>query len=408
MIKAEMKRLVKSRQFRIVFLISVVISMLLAYLVISFSVYPNFSDASSKRKDYRGISAVQFIKKNAESVEGEINSEFLANSFSQYREEYAKYDLEFPMEIYYRIIKPINPFLDMVWMSIYNPQKTIESIKPNEASNYYIFRKQSQKRIAEDNFINNNNAYSVISKIDEKINEPYIYQYGIGDTNATEYLSFCVFILAILCTFVSAPAFSMSYFTGEDEIVRCTKYGKKQLPTSRIVAIYLLITILYFLTTGIFLMATIFVYGMDCSPIQICKGALLVAPITENQFLMLVELSGYLSVLAMCSFALFISSRKKNPVVSLAVSMCALLIPTIMAFVGKGGNIETIIRILLPSGGIGFGVGMFYDVTTAWVGKFVTLFRKVLYVPNLRIIVDLCWIILFSGLTTMSYRKNVK
>lgn len=407
MIRIEFKRLVLSKSNRCILALSIFITLLLCWLVVSFSYYPNTNIKSSSNGDLRGIKAVTRLKKEAGEFEGEINKDFLCMCFDKYHNFIDSYGTDYPIDSYYREIKPINVFLEMVWFSQFDnngAQKQLEDITLSEAKNFYSNRQKAQGSITG----NKTAVNKLVKKIDQNNNKPFFYKYGLGDSNTTEYLSFLLFFIAVFSVIIASPVFSTAYYSGEDEIVRCTMHGKKKLAKTRILAVFIFITILYVMTTFIFLCITVRIYGVDNSSIQISKGALLCAPLTEIQLLALVEVSGYLSVLSICSFSLFVSSKSENPTITLAISMCVLLLPTIIAFVGKPDNLFNWIRVCLPSGGVGFGSNVFYEVTSNFVGNFYKVSKYALFGPNVRVLIDMIWVVLTFNLAKKSYLNHTK
>ena len=85
-------------------------------------------------------------------------------------------------------------------------------------------------------------AVSQAKTLYEQIDRPFYYESGIS-SNAVDYTVLIVFLLVILGTILAAPAFSGDYQTQAEQIIKCTKYGRRKLAVNRMLAALLIVTV---------------------------------------------------------------------------------------------------------------------------------------------------------------------
>lgn len=408
MLKLELKRILKTRLTWWISAIAFAVCILLAVLVISFTRYTDADMLSNNSGAgyVRGLDAIEAHQQRYALIEGEVSPIRIGKAYEVYRQVINEYGDDYPPDVYYEKIAPFKGILSTTRQVFYEPSglsKDIQNISPDEASTFYSQRKKYIHTMLSSKYSEHPEVADYALSLDESVNEPFKYYYGVGDSDAAEYMTICTLILAIICVMIAAPTFSAEYASGSDDILRCTKKGKSRLALTKVCAALIISTGLYILCAGVFISITVSSFGLDSSSVQFNKSTMIFASLTENSFLLLIFISGLLAILAICSLSLFLSSNLNSPMLSLALSIGIVLLPTIINIAGSGSNIENWIRLCLPSGGVGFGTNMFYELISGnflWAGKFV------IWSPRMMLAVAIVELPLLSGFSIISYNKH--
>ena len=78
----------------------------------------------------------------------------------------------------------------------------------------------------------------------DKVKMPFIY-YPYISTNAIEYTGLCVLVLVLIGMILMVPQFSSDRQTQAEQIIKCTKYGKRRLAAVRILTGVTVVTVMY-------------------------------------------------------------------------------------------------------------------------------------------------------------------
>ena len=241
-------------------------------------------------------------------------------------------------------------------------------------------------------------------KLDENTAEPFYYEFGFGtgsDTAST--LPVSLFAVAIVCSIICAPVFASDYSTGADDIQRCARYGCRRLGKAKLLAAMTLSTVLYIVCAAVFVALTLAVYGDDKTSAQLALDALVLIDIDMNGVLVLTLVAGFLSVLAMTAFTLYLSARMRSSVAVLAIALAVAMAPTFLVILLREGALGDWLRLLLPSGGLGLGTGMIVDIQ---VGKFLTLGPVAVWTPFAALAVPALEAPVFTLLARRAYVRH--
>ena len=85
----------------------------------------------------------------------------------------------------------------------------------------------------------------------------------LTSSDSMDYQTIYIFLLAILCAVIVAPIFSTEYQTGADDIIRCTKNGRKKLAVVKIVSACLITGILYLVCGVVWIVVTNSLFGWE-------------------------------------------------------------------------------------------------------------------------------------------------
>lgn len=167
----------------------------------------------------------------------------------------------------------------------------------------------------------------------EKVENPYYFDYYTG------WLEFCTgfsktaaIILGVVIVIMLSSVFSQEYSSKTDNLVLTAKYGKNKLITAKILSAFTFTTVLYlfFAVLNSILYAVVYgLRGYNCN-IQI-NGLYYESPysMTFLQFYIIVLCLGFVGLLFMTGITLLISSRGKNPFISVVTAAAILYIPAV-------------------------------------------------------------------------------
>ena len=334
MMALELKRVAKTRSTWMLSVGALLLSVIMALLVISFARHYYLRENGMEAR-LTGREAIQENQEMLRPIEGSLTPEKIQAAFETYHEVYEAYGAnmaDVPDDIYYQKIYPINFILDGV-REVYVDQSTgipvpLDEISPEEAANFY---EQRTERLGDYLSKKYKDAPDVARKAlvtNEKVKAPFYYVYGLGDSDTTEYLTMCIFLLVMICAVIAAPIFSADYQSGADDILRCTKHGRRRLAVVKLLSSILLTTAIFAVCVTTFILVSYAAFGWDSlkTTLQLVFSAISFVPLTVGEANMLVVFSGLLTFLATVCFTLFLSSKFKNPLTTLglAIGGCCL------------------------------------------------------------------------------------
>ena len=409
MYKLEMKRLLRTRSTWILMAAALLVT-LIFWCINVFGAYYYSNDG----KSYHGLDAMEMRRIVAESAEGEWTPERLRDVFTQVAEENANYGAAADgtaNDNYEAVTGSGNntpsstadytlTFMRSL-LQVCDVQYSNE-ITPEMAEQYYTLRKAYIEEVMTLNY--GPAAAEAALKLDENTAEPFYYEFGFGtgsDTAST--LPVSLFAVAIVCSIICAPVFASDYSTGADDIQRCTRYGCKRLGKSKLLAAMTLSTALYIICAAVFVALTLAVYGDDKTSAQLALDALVLIDIDMNGVLVLTLVAGFLSVLAMTAFTLYLSARMRSSVAVLAIALAVAMAPTFLVILLREGALGDWLRLLLPSGGLGLGTGMFVDIQ---IGEFLTIGSLAVWTPFAALAVPALEAPVFTLLARRAYVRH--
>ncbi|WP_294183531.1 ABC transporter permease subunit [uncultured Clostridium sp.] len=402
-LRLELKRVLKTRSTWILLLAAILISGIMAYFPISF-VHYSYVDKNGESVTASGIKAVRIMKKN--TVQGDITQDKIQKSVKNYQEiskQYGSiYEDSIPQDILDKKILPFRHIIDRLESVYADPQtKTpadLSKISPGEAAeNFYKkYTWQIKSRVTQPS------AQKQALALYEKVNKPFKFIYGFGSSAAADYLIILIFLLVFLCTFITAPVFSAEYQTGADNILRCTKYGRKKLAVSKIISAVLICSVTFAVCISIFLFIENSAFGWESLKTSIQSVTAICLPsIDVGQFEVITAAAGMLTLLATVSFTLFLSARCRNTVNSMIIAVVFCLMPLILSSI-SGSNVVNWIRMILPSGGAGIGNSFGVNLVEL---NFLRMGSYSFWSPYVMIISSAAAVPLFLILAALSYCK---
>ncbi len=409
MYKLEMKRLLRTRSTWILMAAALLVTLVLCCVNIFGAYYYSYDG-----KSYHALDATEMREIVTESAEGEWTSERIRDVFEQIDEVSANrrgIAVEGETNDNYEIVTggnnsgaaSIAGYTNTFLRSI--PQVFdvyMDEIRPDMAAQYYTQRKAYIEEVMTLNY--GPAAAEAALRLDENTTEPFYYEFGFGTgSDIASTLPVSLFAIAVVCSIICAPVFASDYSTGADDIQRCARYGCKRLGRAKLLAAMTLSAVLYIICTAVFVALTLAVYGDDKTSAQLALDALVLIDIDMNGVLLLTLVAGFLSVLAMTAFTLWLSARMRSSVAVLAVALAVAMTPTFLVILLRESALGDWLRLILPSGGLGLGTGMFVDIQ---IGEFLTVGSLAIWTPFVMLAAPVIETPVFALLARRAYTRH--
>lgn len=403
----EVKRIIKSRRTLILLAVALLMSVVMAYLPISFESI-NQPGENGTVIELDGMPAIQFKRDYYSQAAGEITPERLADALRTYQSYVLEYGTlnDVPLDIYIENIMAIRPMIRGL-SEAFADSKTgigvdLMDINPDEVELHFYERCASH---LEDIMNFEQNKYPTAGQyaIAEyaKVNQPFQLYYGIS-RDAFDYITLYILLLSILCIAIAAPIFANEYQTGSDSILRCTKNGRMKLAVIRILAACCIFIVIFILGMVIHLSILNFAFGTDClkTSFQMLFSVINLPNINLGQLQIILAAAGLLSVLACVSCTLLLSAKCKDSLTVLLISIVVLFLPT-FTYSALAGS--TWISTVLPSAGIGMQNNFLYQLCNF---NFLHIGGMSFWTPNIILISAAIEIPVFLILAVRVYCKH--
>lgn len=413
MLKVELKRILKTRSTWWLFVIAFILCLFFG----SYAVYRNYHDENQydmitdkiikKGEIIRGTEAYEITKERYAPIKGEITPELISEAVRVQRDLIDQYgsDYRIPTEISNEKLGPYSPIYTWLLRAFTDENgMMMEAVSPEQALNFYQERLLTLERQLESDYRQQPQVVDyAMSRADTGKN--FNYSYGVGSTYTFDHLGTCIFIVIFICLIITAPIFASDYASGADDILRCSRYGRKRLALVKLSSAIIISLSIFALCIGAFLLIIYFTHGFDdITSLELLNISYNPNGLNALDCMGVIILAGLLTLLAMSCFTLFLSSSFKSPLVVLAISIVVALIPTVLWITGLEGNVFNWLRFILPSGGVLFSTSSvlqeFGSLRFLWAGDFVT------WSPYVILVATAVQIPLWFGLSLYSYDKH--
>ncbi len=358
--KLELKRMLSSHITRAGLIGLLLMSAIMAYLPITFVRYGEV-DANGQEIKLSGFAAIDKIKETRAEYAGAVTGDKLAHALNKYQaavEQYGDYFGEdFPLSVYYESIAPTNPFIKILRESNADAETgraaEISELTEEQARDFYA---QNSRHIRDLMRLEQKKYPQIQEKaaaMYDKVKTPFVYYPGYN-TDAVDYISLYIFLLALGLTAILAPTFSIEYQTGADDILRCAKYGGRKLSKAKIAAAFTVTLVTSIIGIGIHLLLSCSMFGRDTvqSSMQLFYSCVALCDMSIWQMLLCIAGAGLLSLLAITGCTMLVSALSRTSVLALGLSIGLCILPSILCILPSINALEWF-RHLLPSGGVG-------------------------------------------------------
>lgn len=369
LMKLELKRVLKTRLTLILLTFSLVLSLVMAYIPTTFS-YVSYLDDNGNTIKLLGLDAVQYLKTLQSDTAGEVTPQKIRQAVEDYQTCLTKYGVEntydLPEGVYEAEILPYAPLLHGVREAFADPDSGIApslmDIDPEKIEDFYSACEARLDSLMKLEQRDHPRAQEAAKRLYNRVEMPYQLYPGYN-TDAMDYQLLLSFLIVLFCTVIAAPIFTSDYQTGADDIYRCTKYGRVKFAVTKLLSALLICGTAFSLCTVVFLLVSNSLYGWECTKtsIQMLYSIVNLSNLNLGQ-LQWICAGGYLlCMLATVSFTLFLSSRLRNVVASLAVALVCCILPVIL-YVALPSEIGQWIYTILPAGGVALQTSFLYTL----------------------------------------------
>ena len=409
-LRLELKRMLKSKLTWILLVLSLLFSALLAYLPTTYC-YSNDTDEAGNEISLTGLASIAYEKERQADASGIVTPERVREAVEIYQACLTSYGVtesyDLPEGVYEREILPIAPLLHGVKEAFADPDTgmapTIMEIDPAQIDDYYSV---CEARIVSLMAMEQPDSQAAQHKAVEmyrQIEKPFEVYPGMSSA-VMDYQNIMGFLVLLFCVVIAAPVFSADYQSGADDILRCTKYGRINLGVAKLLAVLLISGLAFIVCAVTFIVVTNSLFGWECikTSIQMMYSIVTLAEMDIGQLQVLFAVAGLLSVLASVSFTLFLSSKCKSTVSSLAASLVFCIAPVVICMTVPGA-LSTWLCSILPASGTSIQASILYAITDF---QFLKVGGLSIWTPYAMIGACIIEIPLFSFLTIRSYCKH--
>ena len=236
-----------------------------------------------------------------------------------------------------------------------------------------------------------------------QVEKPFTVYPGMNSASM-DYQNIMGFLVLLFCVIIAAPTFSADYQSGSDDILRCTRHGRVRLGMAKLFAALFVSAAAFTICAAVYILITDSLFGWKCAKtsVQMIYSIVTLADINVGSLQLLFATAGLLSVLASVSFTLFLSSRCKSTVTSLAAALAFCIAPTVISMTVPGA-LSTWLCSLLPASGTSIQASILYAVTDF---QFLNVAGLSVWTPYAMIGACIVEIPLFAVLTVRSYCRH--
>lgn len=406
----ECKRILKAKSTWILLALSLLLSVLLAWLPMAYC-YSSYTDEEGNEITLTGRASVFYEKQRQAQAAGTVTPERVRAAVEAYQECLGRYGVtesyDLPQGVYEREILPFAPLLHGVKEAFADPDTGmapgIMEISPERIDDYYMVCEDRLDALMKMEQPDNPSVQNRAAGMYERVKKPFMVYPGFT-TNVMDYQNILGFLVLLFCVVTAAPVFSADYQSGADDILRCAKHGRARLGAVRAAAVLGIsaFTCLVCFTVYIFTVDSLF--GWDCTrtDLQMMYSIVTLTDMSVGQLQWFFAFAGLLSVLAAVSLTLFLSSVLRNTMASLAAAAAFCMMPVIVSM-AVPGTASTWICSLLPASGVSIQASILYAVTDF---QFLNLAGMPVWTPYAMVGANILEIPLFLFLAVRSYSRH--
>ncbi len=404
----EFKQLWKARLTWIVGIVTLLLAILYATGLVN-STGATYVDSNGETKTLNGIAAIHENQKLYKPFEGKITDQVWQYDLKVYQAISKKYNgNNMPDDIYVKELMPRTSRLYEI-AAIYTGNSSdlsiLTGLSPAQITDVYGKRTEYLKNALAQNYPNNSSAQQEALSLNSKIKTPFTYEYGISQ-NIIGSIGLMIFIVVLVCVVINGSIFSSSYQNGADAVLRTTKNGRRKLALSKLGASLATDAILFLVCIAAYtlIINTNFDWrGLNTS--EQAADIFSIAPLNFGQKEIALIVGGFVTLMAVACFTMFLSSLCPTPVSSLIIGIGFCVLPSIIWRIAQGdvGNPAALICNFFPAGGVGFGNALSFQLDKI---MFLTIGPFSIWAPYLAMGVALIEIPVFFLLAVHAYCRH--
>lgn len=410
-LKLELKRILTTRTTWILLGIALILSVCMAYIPTTFYA-SEYTDENGNQVKLSGLKAFQYQKSQKAGLEGEVTPKKVRDALEAYQNclnEYGVKDTyDLPEGVYGERIAPYTPLIHGLKEAFADPKTgmapSLMEIDPEKAEDFYSKCDERIVTLMEAEQRDHPAAQEKAVSMYHKVEKPFTFYLAGSDSNRMDYQLLLSFMILLFCTVIAAPVFSSEYQTGADDILRCTKHGRGLLGMLKIVSAMCICGTAFALCSAVFIIVSNCLFGWEAvrTSIQMIFSTMNLADMNMGQLQTATALAGLLCVLASVSLTLFLSSRTKNMVMSIAVSLLFCFLPVII-YVAIPNDLGTWLNCIIPTGGLGMQSSFLYAMADF---EFLNVGDFAVWTPYAYLFFEAVAVPVLIGLTIHSYSTH--
>ena len=411
--KQELKRIFMAKRTKVIFLIAIVMSVLLALLASEFN-DANVPNGEGNIIELHGNEALQYIKDASSSGNGEVTIESLKEALQRYQDLYNEYGVDplkpgrsddaFPLDVYWDQVCPIRSSLRMMTIAFGTNEREADlmSLTQSDIDDFYeACESRLEDAMKSDDLLNDPDYISKAKSIYGDAARSLTISHGYT-RDAFDYVSTTILILVLLSAVMVAPVFSERYESGEDSVIRCTEFGRGKLVRTTLMAVLTVTSIMYLLGIGVHLLVSDMIFGMDTlkESVQVLYTVYSLPSLNLLGLQIVLALTGWVCCIAITVMATCISAIVRETSTAMVVSIIMVFLPT---FIYMGIGSVSWLLALMPSASVGLSNNMLYSLTDL---RFLKLGGMVLWYPVVLVITDIIETVVFGIISHFAYIRH--
>lgn len=356
LVKYELKKIF-NKKMNIVVIISCLFLIILLFSLSG----TDFLATDESGESYKGKAAIILRKKQIKEIAGVLTNERIVDEIKRLQElknnpdniaidSYGEKDLS--REVYNKYLNNRLNLLTNI-NHVYGDDY-INGLSTLDLENEKNFYESREKRIEElivssqdykgRTYTNKEKEYWIEKS--KNVNTPFEYDFYFGYSNLYSTYEMLIIGLIAICICISS-VFSGEYQNGTDKILLTTKYGKSKGATAKIIASYIFAFILFSIYLVSAILAVFLMFGAEGGnlPIQLLN---ILSPynLTFAQSLIYNVVISYAVLFGIVGLTLFLSSKIKNPISTLVIDICIIMLPVFLSIKSGFGIINKILFLM--------------------------------------------------------------
>lgn len=414
--KQELKRFFLATRTKIIFVIAIVMSILLAFLPSEFN-DANVPDKEGNIVSLHGGEAIEFLVEASSDGNGEVSTERLKDALKTYQNLYSEYgkdplspgttEEKFPLDVYWEQVYPIRPLLRMI-TTAYGTNETQADLMSLEPSDMDRFYQACELRLVDamesDDMLNGPAHISMAQSLYNNVEKPFIVSSGYT-RDAFDYVTITILLLVLLAAVMVAPVFSARYESGEDSVIRCTEFGRGKLVRTTVVASVTVSSIMYLLGIGLHLLVSDMLFGIDTlkESVQVLYSVYALPSFNLLELQIVLAVTGWICCIAVTVMATCISAFMKEAASAMVLSITIVFLPI---FIYTASGTVNWLLAVLPSASVGLSNNMLYNLLDL---RFLRIGGNVIWYPMALVVIEIIEILVFGIISHFAYiRHQVK
>lgn len=361
----EFNQLWKARLTWIVGIVALLLSVLYAFAIVNSA--STYTDQNGKSVTLTGLDAIHENQKHYKPFEGKITDQVLRNDLKAYQAISKKYNGAIPDDVYVKDLIPRTSHLFSL-AALYSGNSSdlsvLAGLSPEQVTDFYGKRTEHLQEALAKSYPNSPGARQEALSLNSKIKTPFTYEYGISQ-NTISSVGLMIFIVVLVSVVINGSIFSSSYQNGADAVLRTTKNGRRKLAHSKLGASLATDAILFVACIAVYTLIVNNAFGWrGLNTSEQANEIWSIAPINCGQKEIVLIVAGFITLMAVACFTMFLSSLCPTPVSSLIMGIGFCVLPSIIWSIAQGdaGNPAALICNFFPAGGVGFGNALSFQL----------------------------------------------